>query len=92
VVGRVQVDDPDSMQTHTFKVISGNTYFGITPSGVIYVKDAVYKTFTTEKQFIIRVAVYDDGVLMARDSTLTLNRIMSTQKEITITLKPHPHQ
>jgi len=63
-VGPVLYTDPDVGQHHDFSITAGNTlkYFKVDASGVISVKTAVFRTFTTTKTMNLTVKITDDGM------------------------------
>jgi hypothetical protein len=89
VVGQITINDPDTAQVHNFKLMSGNTglYFGITPDGILWVKEAAYDSFSTERTWNLQIAVQDDGTIKHRDGTISFSSKLSHQRTIPVTLK-----
>jgi hypothetical protein len=89
VVGQITINDPDTTQVHNFKLMSGNAglFFGITPDGILWVKEAAYDSFSTERTWNLQIAVQDDGTIKHRDGTITFSSKLSHQRIIPVTLK-----
>jgi hypothetical protein len=89
ILGQVQAHDDDSCQQLLYKILSGNAggYYGITTSGILYVRESAYDAFATERTWVLLIAVWDDGNNIQSDSTLTTSSPLVKTKAIPVTLR-----
>lgn len=85
---KIPANDPESWQTHTYSIKSGNTgsYFIISQNGTVYVKRTAYETFVRQRTWKLVFQVQDDGIMQSKDGYFLADKL-TTLREITVTLR-----
>ena len=85
---RLPAADPETWQTHTYTIKSGNTgsYFIISQNGTVYVKRTAYETFVRQRTWKLTFSVQDDGIMHTKEGYFLTDKL-TTLREITVTLR-----
>ena len=85
---KIPANDPESWQTHTYSIKSGNTgsYFIISQNGTVYVKRTAYETFVRQRTWKLVFQVQDDGIMQTKEGYCLTDKL-TTLREITVTLR-----
>ena len=85
---KIPANDPESWQTHTYSIKSGNTgsYFIISQNGTVYVKRTAYETFVRQRTWKLTFSVQDDGIMQGKDGYFLADKL-TTLREISVTLR-----
>ena len=84
---KINKDDPEVWQSHTFTIKSGNTgsYFLINQDGYMFVKRTAYVSFVKYRTWTIIIRVTDDGIMKRKDGWF-LEEKQYMDKRLKITL------
>ena len=85
---KIPANDPESWQTHTYSIKSGNTgsYFIISQNGTVYVKRTAYESFVRQRTWKLVFQVQDDGIMQNKEGYYLTDKL-TTLREITVTLR-----
>ena len=85
---KIPANDPESWQTHTYTIKSGNTgsYFIISQNGTVYVKRTAYESFVRQRTWKLVFQVQDDGIMQNKEGYYLTDKL-TTLREITVTLR-----